>query len=42
MAIASSALPASDVVARIGDHFRPADPEQRLVFHDENDWPSGC
>ena len=31
-----------DIVARIGDHFRPADPEQRLVFHDENDWPPGC
>lgn len=28
--------------ARVSDHLRAAAPEQRLVFHDENDRPPDC
>jgi hypothetical protein len=28
--------------ARVSDHFRRADPEQQLIFHDENDRPPDC
>ncbi|MET4358685.1 hypothetical protein ABIC08_008662 [Bradyrhizobium sp. RT9b] len=28
--------------ASVSDHLRPAGPEQRLVFHDENDRPPDC
>jgi hypothetical protein len=39
MAIASSALPASTTSKPASETIRRADPEQQLIFHDENDRP---